>query len=48
MDETNNFEQISFNPFSQKDSVFKDIYDPDLNFFDELNSDTPYIFQKSN
>ena len=28
-----NFEQVSFNPFSQKKSAFKDIYDPDLIFF---------------
>ena len=41
------FEQISFNPIQDNDSLFTDNNDPDKNFFndnDHVNFDTPYMF----
>ena len=43
----NNFEQISFNPFSRDNNVFEDNNDPDVNYYNEMaNYDTKYYFQE--
>ena len=42
----NNFEKLYFNPFPKSDSNFEDEVDPDIHYFNEITSNTPYIFQE--
>ena len=50
MNPSKDFEQINFNPFNFFNDQDQDMRDPDLNYFNDLNSDkfdSPYVLEKN-
>ena len=50
MNPSKDFEQINFNPFNFFNDQDQDMRDPDLNYFNDLNSnnfDSPYVLEEN-